>query len=58
MATTMADHSKPNGLARETSEKRTPRENNIDKFAEARRARKMLRRARHRAKLKRSHTNG
>jgi hypothetical protein len=33
-------------------------EKSVDKFADARRAKKKEKRARHRAKLRRSHTNG
>lgn len=39
-------------------EKHARPEHSVDKFADARRAKKKHRRARHRAKLRRSHTNG
>lgn len=39
-------------------EKHAPAERSVDTFADARRAKKKQRRARHRARLRRSHTNG
>jgi hypothetical protein len=61
MSTIPANYSEPNEtpqkpLARPA--KQSPPEHSVDKFAEARRAKKKQKRARHRAKLKRSHTNG
>jgi hypothetical protein len=61
MDTTVAGPSEQDELPRKTQPKpehqATP-ERLVDKFAEARRAKKKERRARHRAKLRRSHTDG
>lgn len=51
-----ADHSEPKAMP----QAKAAREKNVtvDRFAEARRAKKKAKRMRHRAKLKRSHTKG
>lgn len=56
MDNTAAAHSEPKA----TPQPRTDREKKVpvDKFAEARKASKKAKRIRHRARLKRSHTNG
>ena len=56
MDNTTAAHSEPKAM----SQTRTDREKkvSVDKFAEARKARKKAKRVRHRARLKRSHTKG
>ena len=56
MDKTAAGHSETKAMpeARAASEKKV----SVDKFAEVRRAKKKAKRIRHRAKLKRSHTNG
>jgi hypothetical protein len=61
METILADHSEENTTTQKT--KRKPEENAstelaVDTFAEARRAKKKEKRKRHRAKLRRSHTDG
>jgi hypothetical protein len=61
MDTTVADPSGQNELPRKTQPKpehQAAPERSVDKFAEARRAKKKEKRARHRAKLRRSHTDG
>ena len=47
----------PQGI-RLNPEKRASSNQSVDKFAEARMAKKKQKRARHRARLRRSHTNG
>ncbi len=51
-----ADHSEPKAIpqTKAAREKKTT----VDRFAEARTAKKKAKRMRHRAKLKRSHTKG
>jgi hypothetical protein len=59
--TTIANPSEQNELSRKTQPKpehQTTPERLVDKFAEARRAKKKEKRVRHRAKLRRSHTDG
>jgi hypothetical protein len=61
MSTIPADSSEPNGtpqkaLARPA--KQLSAEHSVDKFADAQRAKKKQKRARHRAKLRTSHTSG
>lgn len=61
MDTTVADRSETNAAlqkAEVSPEKHAPPARSVDKFADARRAKKKQKRARHRAKLRRSHTNG
>ena len=61
MDTTVADPSEQNAPPQKTqpkAEQQTPPERLVDKFAEARRAKKKEKRARHRARLRRSHTDG
>jgi hypothetical protein len=61
MDTTVADSSDQNELPRKTQPKpdrQAAPERLVDKFAEARRAKKKEKSARHRAKLRRSHTDG
>lgn len=61
MDITVADPSEPVAQPQKTqpgAEKQALRERLIEKFAEARRAKKKEKRARHRAKLRRSYTNG
>jgi hypothetical protein len=61
MGTTAADRTEANGTPEKTQaspEKHAPPQRSFDKFADARRAKKKQKRARHRAKLKRSHTGG
>jgi hypothetical protein len=56
-----ADRSEPNVTSQKTQEspeKRAPPERSIDKLADARRAKKKQKRARHRARLRRSNTSG
>lgn len=53
--------SKPNGTsqkAQENAEKNAHPMHRVDALADARRAKKKQKRARHRARLKRSHTKG
>jgi hypothetical protein len=60
MGTPVIDQSKENSapqLQPKTEQHASP-ERSVDKFADARRAIKKEKRARHRAKLRRSHTNG
>lgn len=56
MDNTTAEHSEPKAIAQAKTgrEKKTT----VDRFAEARNAKKKAKRMRHRAKLKRSHTKG
>jgi hypothetical protein len=60
METTPADHSEEKTAAQKTKMK--PEEqastDSVDKFADARRAKKKEKRKRHRARLKRPHTSG
>jgi hypothetical protein len=61
METTAADRTETNatpGKIQASPEKHGPPQRSADKFADARRAKKKQKRARHRAKLKRSHTGG
>jgi hypothetical protein len=61
METTPADHSQENTPAQKTKKKpeeHASTEHSVDKFADARRAKKREKRKRHRAKLKRPHTGG
>jgi hypothetical protein len=61
IVTTPADHPEENTATQKTKMKReehTSTEHSVDKFADARRAKKREKRKRHRAKLKRSHTGG
>ena len=61
METTPADRSEENTTTQKTKmkpEENTAREHSVDKFADARSAKKKEKRKRHRAKLKRSHTSG
>lgn len=56
---TTVDNSNPDTQPqRKSPEKQTSREQAIVKFTELHRAKKMVRRARHRATLKRSNTKG
>jgi hypothetical protein len=61
MDTTVVDQSAENAVPQKMqpgAEQHPSPERSVDKFADARRAKKKERRARHRAKLKRSHTDG
>jgi hypothetical protein len=61
MVVTPADHSEENTTTQKTkmkSEEHASTQHSVDKFADARRAKKKAKRKRHRAKLKRSHTSG
>jgi hypothetical protein len=60
MVTPVIDQSKENSASpmQPKTEQHASPERSVDKFADARRARKKEKRARHRAKLRRSHTNG
>jgi hypothetical protein len=61
MVTTPADQSKENTTTQKTKmqpEEHASAERSVDKFADARRAKKREKRKSHRAKLKRSHTGG
>lgn len=60
MSTTAADHSEPKAVpeAQTAGEKHASSHQSVDRFAEARKAKKKAKRVRHRAKLKRSHTKG
>jgi len=61
METTPADHSEGNTAIQKTKKKpeeHASTEHSVDKFADARRAKKKEKRKRHRAKLKRPHTGG
>jgi hypothetical protein len=61
MGTTVVDQSKENAAPQKTqpkTEQLASPERSVDRFAEARRAKKKEKRARHRAKLRRSHTDG
>jgi hypothetical protein len=61
MVTTPADHSEENTTTPKRKmkpEEHTSAEPSVDKFADARRAKKKEKRKRHRARLKRPHTRG
>jgi hypothetical protein len=61
MDTTVTDLSEQNAPPQKTqpeAEQQAPPGRLVDKFAETRRAKKKEKRARHRAKLRRSHTAG
>ena len=61
METTPADHSEEKTAAQKTKmkpEEHAATEHSVDKFADARRAKKQEKRKRHRARLKRPHTSG
>jgi hypothetical protein len=61
METTPADHSEETTATQKTKmkpEKHTATEHSVDKFADARRAKKKEKRKSHRARLKRPHTSG
>jgi hypothetical protein len=59
MSTIPADRSEPIATTPVASpERQVRREHSVDKFADARRAKKKQRRAKHRARLRRSHTKG
>ena len=60
MATTAADHSeaKEKPEAKDNSGKNISPHHSVDRFADARRAKRKAKRLKHRAKLKRSHTKG
>jgi hypothetical protein len=61
MVTTPADHSDERTTTQKTKtkpEEHASTERSVDKFAEARRAKKKEKRKRHRARLKRRHTRG
>lgn len=60
MGTTIPDHpeNKAEQQAQEARKKHATSDPSVDRFAEARRAKKKAKRVRHRAKLKRSHTKG
>jgi hypothetical protein len=61
MSTTAVDLTEKNAAAEKAQtkpEQHASPKRAVDKFAEARLAKKKERRARHRARLKRSHTNG
>jgi hypothetical protein len=60
MGTTVTGHAETKTMpqSQEAPEKRATSHHPVDRFADARRAKKKARRVRHRAKLKRSHTKG
>ena len=61
MDSTIADPSEQNELPQKTQpnpEHQAEPQRLVDKFADVRRAKKKEKRARHRAKLRRSHTDG
>jgi hypothetical protein len=61
MATTAADHLEENSTPQKAQVKpaqHASTEHSVDKFADARRAKKKEKRKSHRAKLKRPHTSG
>lgn len=61
MATTIVNPTEANAAPQKVqrnAEQHASAERPVDKFAEARRAKKKEKRARHRAKLRRSHTDG
>jgi len=61
METTPPDHSEENTTTQKTEmrpKEHASTERSVDKFADARRAKKKEKRKRHRAKLKRPHTSG
>ena len=53
-----SEQSAPPQKAELKAQQQAPTDRLVDKFAEARRAKKKQKRARHRAKLRRSHTGG
>ncbi len=58
---TVVDHSRENAAPQKMqpkAEQHASPERSVDKFADARRAKKKEKRVRHRAKLRRSHTDG
>ena len=55
--TTTTEHSEPNAMP-ETQAKHAPQPHVVDKFAEARLAKKKQRRRAHRATIRRSNTGG
>ena len=61
METTPADHSEEKTATQKTKmkpEEHAATEHSVDKFADARRAKKKEKRKSHRARLKRPHTSG
>lgn len=60
MATTAGDHSEPKEKleTQDNTGKNIPPHHSVDRFADARRAKKKAKRLKHRARLKRSHTKG
>ena len=61
METTPADHSEEKTATQKTKmkpEEHASAEHSVDKFADARKAKKKEKRKRHRVRLKRSHTSG
>ena len=58
MGTPIVDQSGANAAAQPSQTKAEKHASPVDKFAEARRAKKKEKRVRHRAKLRRSHTDG
>ena len=61
METTPANHSEEKTATQKTKlepEEHASKEHSVDKFADARRAKKQEKRKRHRARLKRPHTSG
>ncbi len=61
MDPTAADHSEENTATQKAKmkpEQQASAEHTVDKFADARRAKKKEKRARHRARLRRPHTGG
>jgi hypothetical protein len=60
MSTTVVDHSEPEATAQKVQANQPHASPGlpVDKFAAARSAKKKEKRARHRAKLRRSHANG
>ncbi len=60
MSTTAVDRSEPEVAPEkaQASQQHASPQQPVDKFAEARRAKKKEKRARHRAKLRRSHADG
>jgi hypothetical protein len=56
MDNTAAAHSEPKTMPQPRADRE--KKVSVDKFAEARKARKKAKRVRHRARLKRSHTKG
>lgn len=58
MDTTTADHSEAKAMPRPQAQAAREKNATVDRFADARRAKKKAKRVRHRARLKRSHTKG